>query len=438
MSAFAKRRAEFAQRIGDGVAVIPAAVHHLRNADTEYEYRQNSTFYYLTGFTEPEAVLVLAPSHKEHQTVLFVRPRDRMKEIWTGRRAGVEGALAKHGAQAAFPIDDFKTLLADYLCGIPKLYYGAGGDEAFDRIVFEALKEARYRERRGGVTPDEIIEPGTILSEMRLVKSDDEIATMRRAGHISKLGHIAGMRATKPGAFEYEIEAVIEYTYRKHGAQDTAYSSIVAGGDNATILHYNTNRDQLRDGELLLVDSAAELDLYAADITRTWPINGRFTPEQRAIYAIVLAAQKAAIDEVRPGKSFRAYHDKAVEVMVDGLIDLKLLKGSRAENIEQNTVFQFYPHNTGHWIGLDVHDVGRYKTPAGEYRTLAPGMVMTVEPGLYIQRDLDCDERFKGIGVRIEDDILCTAHGPDNLTAGTPKEIDEIEALVGADDLSRV
>ena len=437
MTAYAQRRAAFTEKIGDAVAVIPAAIHHLRNNDTEYEYRQNSTFYYLTGFNEPEAVLVLAPNHKEHTTVLFVRPRDRTKEIWTGRRAGIEGAVATYGAEIAYPIEELEKRLAGYFLGVPHLYYGVGADERFDRIVFEAMKEARYHARRGGTTPDDIVDPGAIINEMRLFKEAAEVELMRRAGQISRFGHVAGMRATAPGAWEYEIEAALEYSYKKQGAQATAYSSIVARGDNATILHYNTNRDQLRDGDLLLVDSAAEFDMYAADITRTWPVNGRFSPEQRAIYEIVLAAQKAGIEEVRPGRTVRTYHDKSVEVITDGLIELKLIKASRAEAIEKNLFFEFYPHNTGHYIGLDVHDVGHYKRRDGSWRDMQPGMVVTVEPGIYVQRDLNVDERFKGIGVRIEDDVLCTTGAPDILTAGTPKEIAEVESLVGADVLAR-
>ncbi len=308
-----------------------------------------------------------------------------------------------------------------------------GRDEAFDRKVHAAVAEARHAVRRGGKAPLEFFEPGTILHEMRLRKSSEELEVMRSAGAITRLGHIAGMRATHPGMWEYELEAVIEYAYMRNGAQSTAYTSIVAGGANATILHYNTNREQLRDGTLVLIDSAAELDIYASDVTRTWPVNGRFTAEQRAIYEIVLAAQKAGIEEVRPGKSFRAYHEAAVRVLCEGLIDVGLLSGSLDEVIQNESYRDFYPHNTGHWIGLDVHDVGRYRDHADQWRTLEPGMVMTVEPGLYVQMDLNVPERFKGIGVRIEDDILCTASGPENLTPAIPKEIDEIESLVGAD-----
>jgi len=432
MSIYRKRRDAVAEKLGEAIAIVPAAIHHIRNHDAEYEYRQNSDFYYLTGFTEPEAVLIIAPGSEQRDT-LFLRRRDREMEIWTGKRLGVENAPAALEVDAAFGIDELDDKLGDMLVGRERLAYSFGRDEAFDRNVHAAVAAARHTVRRGGKAPLEFFEPGTIVHEMRLRKSPEEIEVMRKAGAITRLGHIAGMRATHPGMWEYELEAVIEYAYMRNGAQSTAYTSIVAGGANATILHYNTNREQLRDGALVLIDSAAELDIYASDVTRTWPVNGRFTAEQRAIYEIVLAAQKAGIEEVRPGKTFRAYHDAAVRVLSEGLIDIGLLSGPLDDVIQNETYRDFYPHNTGHWIGLDVHDVGRYRDHADQWRKLEPGMVMTVEPGLYVQMDLNVPERFKGIGVRIEDDILCTASGPENLTPAIPKEIDEIESLVGAD-----
>jgi len=431
-SIYRSRRDAVAQKLGEAIAIVPAAIHHIRNNDAEYEYRQNSDFYYLTGFTEPEAVLVIAPGSQQRDT-LFLRRRDREMEIWTGKRLGVEDAPAHLNVDAAFAIDELDDKLGDMLVGWERLAYGFGRDEAFDRKIHAAIAQARHTVRRGGKAPLEFVEPGTIVHEMRLRKSPEEIEVMRSAGAITRLGHIAGMRATHPGMWEYELEAVIEYAYMRNGAQAPAYSSIVAGGTNATILHYNTNREQLRNGALVLVDSAAELDIYASDVTRTWPVNGRFSAEQRAIYEIVLSAQKAGIEEVRPGKSFRAYHEAAVRVLCEGLIDVGLLSGSLDDVIQNESYRDFYPHNTGHWIGLDVHDVGRYRDHADQWRKLEPGMVMTVEPGLYVQTDLNVPERFKGIGVRIEDDILCTASGPENLTPGIPKEIDEIESLVGAD-----
>jgi Xaa-Pro aminopeptidase len=317
------------------------------------------------------------------------------------------------------------------------MYYDLGFDEELDRKVLAAVKAARYEVRRGGSAPQSFTAPGLVLHEMRLHKNADEIAIMRRAAAASLAGHAAGMRATRPGLGEFELEAVIEYNYRLAGAQDVAYPSIVAGGANATILHYNTNRDVLRDGDLVLVDSGAEVDVYASDVTRTWPVNGKFSAEQRALYDIVLRAQLAGIDQVRPGRSFNAYHEAAVRVLTEGLVDVGLLKGSVDELIESNAFFEFYPHRTGHYIGLDVHDVGAYTESDKSYRKLEPGMVMTVEPGLYVQPDTDVPERWKGIGIRIEDDILCTSGEPDNLTAAIPKTIEEIEALVGTDALAR-
>jgi Xaa-Pro aminopeptidase len=437
MNAFAERRATVLARLGDGVMIVPAATHALRNNDTEYEYRQSSDFYYLTGFTEPEAVLVLAPQRETERVTLFMRPRDRALEIWNGKRLGVEAAPSALGVDAAYPIDELAQRLPDALAGAHTAYVHLGEDVAFDRTFFTALSAARAKTRRAGFAPDTFVEPGTIVHEMRLIKDADEIDAMRRAAAITRLGFIAGMRATRPGLNEYELESIIEHTYRSNGAQDVAYPSIVAGGDNATILHYNTNREPLRAGELVLIDSAAELDLYASDVTRTWPVDGRFSAEQRAVYEIVLAAQKAAIADVRPGAHVRTAHETALRVLTEGLIDLGVLSGSLDEALEKEAYKPFYMHGTGHWIGLDVHDVGSYLLRDGETkRPLETGMVVTVEPGLYFQRDLEIDERFKGIGVRIEDDVLCGASGPVILSEGIPKEIGELEALVGSDALA--
>ena len=438
MSAFADRRAAVLSRLEDGVMIVPAATHALRNNDTEYEYRQSSDFYYLTGFTEPEALLVLAPHRTGEAATLFLRPRNRDREIWDGRRLGVESAPAVLGVDAAYPIDELAQRLPEALAGAHRAFVQLGEDERFDRTFFAALNAARTKTRRTGFAPDTFVEPSTILHEMRLIKDAGEIDAMRRAAAVTRLGHIAGMRATHPGLAEFELEAVIEHAYHANGAQDVAYPSIVAGGDNATILHYNTNRAVLRAGELVLVDSAAELDLYASDVTRTWPVDGRFTAEQRAIYEIVLAAQKAAIAEVRPGAHVRSAHEVALRVLTAGLIDIGLLRGGVDEALETEAYKPFYMHGTGHWIGLDVHDVGSYTLRDGETkRPLEPGMVVTVEPGLYINRDLDVDERFKGIGVRIEDDVLCGPNGPDVLSEGIPKEIAEVEEIVGSGALAR-
>lgn len=438
MHDFSDRRAKFTRALGEGVAVIPGAALRTRNNDTHFEFRQTSDLLYLTGYNEPDAVLVIAPHHQKERNVLFVLPRDRSKEIWDGKRFGIEGAIHEFGMDAAYEISELETRLPDYLVGAKTLFYALDVDPRRDRIVLDALMDASGRVRRGGQAPESITDPATILHEMRLVKSTSEIETMRRAGAITRLGHIAGMRATRPGLPEYELQATIEYAYRKNGAQALAYQSIVASGDNATILHYNSNRETMRDGTLVLVDSGCELDGYASDVTRTWPVNGKFSVEQRAIYEVALAAQKAGIEQVRPGNLYSAPHDAAVRTIVDGLLCLGLLKGSRDENIETEKYKDYYYHNTGHWIGLDVHDPGRYRDNGKEFRKLEAGMTLTVEPGVYVPRDLQCDERFKGIGVRIEDDILCAATRPEVLSADIPKEIDEVESIVGADAVSAV
>ena len=433
MKPYTDRRTDFAKALGGGVALIPGAQLTMRNRDTEHEFRQSSDFYYLTGFTEPDAVLVITCTHDGQHSVLFTQPRDRSIEVWTGKRHGIEGAVSQYAFDEAFDIKELDMRLPDLFAGHDTLFYAMGHDESLDRRVLAAMQAAQTRNRRGGgITPESIANPFALLHEMRLFKSEDEIATMRSAGAITRLGHLAGMEATQPGMPEYELEAAIEFQYAKHGAQAVAYPSIVAGGANATILHYNTNREQLCDGDLVLVDSGCELDLYASDVTRTWPVNGKFSPEQRAIYEIVLAAQKAGIACVRPGNSYAATHDAAVRVIVDGLVDIGLLSGNAEDLIESKAYEPFYYHSTGHWIGLDVHDVGRYRDVWQKtHRTLAPGMTLTVEPGLYVPLDVPCAERFKGIGVRIEDDILCSAGGPDILSANIPKEIAEIEAIVG-------
>lgn len=437
MDVYRGRRDEFARQLSDGVAIVPAAVHAQRSADSEYAYRQDSDFHYLTGFGEPEAVLVLAPNHASERTVLFVRPRDRTQEIWTGRRAGVEGAVAAYGADAAYPIDELDKRLPEYLVGAATIYYALGRDERFDRRVLAALAAARTSVRRAGRAPHAFVEPGTILHEMRVVKRPEELALMRRAAAITGAGFDAGMRITRPGLWEYELQAAIEHRFRTEGSSSVAYTSIVAGGDNATILHYNTNDRQLADGDLVLVDAGSEYRTYASDVTRTWPVNGRFSAEQRAIYDIVLAAQKAGIERVRAGTAYEAFHDAAVRVLIEGLLDVGLLAETVDQALESGSYREFYPHRTGHYLGLDVHHVRRYRNADDSSRLLESGMVVTVEPGIYVQRDRECDARWSGIGVRIEDDVLCTAGDPEILTAAIPREAGALEALVGTDALTR-
>jgi Xaa-Pro aminopeptidase len=432
MQPYSKRRARALTAFAGGVAIIPSARTIYRNGDSNYAFRQNSDFYYLTGFDEPDALLVLAPERNDERSVMFLRKRDRAQEIWDGKRLGTERARELLGVDAAYPIDELATRLPDYLAGAAALHYAFGDEAETDRLVREALETARARTRRQGRTPHTFVEPSLVLDEMRAIKSDAEIAIMRRASAITRAGHVAAMRHTRPGIFEYEIQAIVESEYRRGGAQSIAYESIVASGDNSTVLHYVANRDRLESGALLLIDSGCELDYYASDVTRTWPVDGRFTPEQRAIYAIVLAAQEAAIERVAPGIPRNEFHDAAVRTTTEGLMDLGLLAGSLDENLERESYRDYFMHGTGHWLGLDVHDAGAYRDAGDRPVKFQPGMVTTVEPGIYVHRDLECDERFKGIGIRIEDDILVTRDGRENLTAAIPKSIEDLEAIVGA------
>ncbi len=427
---YAERRTRFTAQLNGGIAIIPAARQAVRNADTEYPFRQNSDFFYLTGWPEPDAVLLLVPREDTYVSILFVRPRHRESEIWTGRRLGPEGALDAFGADEAYNIEEFATRLPALLVGCRNAFYDLGHDDAMDRIILSAVREARNKVRRGGWAPHQFTAPGSILHELRLFKSAHELATMRRAAAITAAGFARGLEHSKPGIYEYQLQGLIEAEYRDRGAQALAYSSIVAAGANATILHYTNNSELLRDGELVLVDSGCELDNYASDVTRTWPVNGHFSTEQRALYEIVALAQREAIAHVRAGTSFRAYHQAAVRVITNGLVELGILQGGVDELIEREAYRPFYMHSTGHWLGLDVHDAGAY-TLGKEYRLLEPGMVLTVEPGIYIQPDADCDPRFRGIGIRIEDDILVTSDAPENLTAAIPRDPDELEARIG-------
>lgn len=424
MEPYSTRRHRFARALEGGVAVLPAASERFRNSHTEYEFRQDSDFAYLTGFDEPDAVLIVAPQRESEREVIFLHPRDRERELWTGRRLGVQAAPDRLGVDAAYALDELDSLLARYLENADFLYYAIGRDERFDRRIHAALQLASR-------PPRTIADPGVLLDEMRIVKDDAEIAAMRRAGAISAEGHRAAMAATRPDMDEYRLEALIEYEYFKNGARAVAYPSIVAGGVNATILHYSTNRERLRDGDLVLVDSGCEYGLYASDVTRTWPVNGTFSPEQRAIYEVVLAAQLAGIERVKPGEPCRAFHRECVRVVTEGLIDLGLLSGSVDENVEKERYRTYFMHGSGHWLGLDVHDRGSVRRGDAE-RVFEPGMVTTVEPGVYVHEDAPCADAFKGIGVRIEDDILVTASGHENLTGAAPKSVAEIEALVGS------
>lgn len=430
---------EFMRRMDkDSVAIIPAAREAVRSHDTNYRYRQNSDFFYLTGFEEPEAIAVIAPA-KEKKFTLFVRPRDLDQEIWYGYRAGVEGAMRDYGAEEAFTIDQFAEKLTEILDGPSVLYYAFGHtDSDVDQKIIQQLTVMRESNRKPFEAPTSIIDPSTILHEMRVLKTPEEIDIMQRAADIAAEAHVEAMKTVRPGMMEYEVEAMLEAYFRKHGASGSSYTSIVGAGGNATILHYIDNKDELKDGDLLLVDAGAEYKGYASDITRTFPINGKYTKAQSEIYDLVLKTQKSCVDMVRPGVRLEDLKTHSVELLTEGMVELGLLKGDPKKLIEEKKYMQFYMHNLGHYLGIDVHDAGRYYFK-GESRPAEVGMVMTIEPGLYISPDTsripegfnkEIPAQYLGIGVRIEDDVLVTENGARVLTHKVPKEREEIEALM--------
>lgn len=420
--------AEFMRRMEpQSVAIIASAREAVRSNDTHYRFRQDSDFYYLTGFDEPEAIAVISPDAEKPYT-LFVRPRDPERETWDGPRAGVEGAIERYGADAAFPIDEFRAKLDEIIQGKRTLYYRFGTRHELDQMIIEAIARMRALGRRGIVPPRTITDTGAILHEMRLIKSEAEIALIERAADITAEAHREAMRAARPGMHEYEVEALIEYVFRRHGAT-AAYTSIVGSGENATVLHYSANNAVIREGDLLLIDAGAEYQGYAADITRTFPVSGRFSRPQRELYEVVLETQKACIAMIRPGVSMDELHNRSVELLTEGLVRLGLLQGAPSKLIEDGDYKKFYMHRLGHYLGMDVHDVGLYYVD-GQSRKLEPGMVITIEPGLYVARTQEVNEDYRGIGVRIEDDVLVTAEGHRVLTAGVPKEIEEIEQFI--------
>lgn len=427
---FAKRRKQLMRMMGDGaIAILPAAPQHIRNRDAEYPYRQDSDFHYLSGFPEPEAVIVLTPGRKHGEYILFCRERDPLMETWNGRRAGPEGACELYSADDAFPIGDIDDILPGLLEHRERVYYTMGFSTEFDQRVMGWVNQIRRKVRAGSRTPDEFISLEHLLHDMRLYKSGAELKALRSAMAISATAHQRAMRMCRPGLMEYEVEAEYLYEFRKHGAVP-AYSPIVGGGANGCILHYVENNMPLNDGELLLIDAGAEVECYAADITRTFPVNGRFSKPQRAIYEVVLAAQQAAIAKIKPGNHWNDPHDAAVRVLTEGLVELGLLKGKERQLIKDQEYRRFYMHRTGHWLGMDVHDVGDYKV-GGEWRVLEPGMVMTVEPGLYIPAgSKGVAKKWWNIGVRIEDDVLATPKGYEVLTIATPKSMEAIETLM--------
>ncbi len=426
-----ERREQFMQHIGSGgVAIFPAAQMTIRNSDVDYEYRQESDFYYLTGFEEPNAVAVFNPDHPKHKFTLFVQPKDRKMEVWTGWRAGEEGARRDYHADAAFTIDKLDKELPKLIGKAERLYYRFG-TPAFDNRIVSLMRQYQRQRQRNGFGLKAVIDPADILHEMRLIKSDDDLRALRRAVDITCEGHIAAMRALQPAMHEYEIEAVINHTFRKLGSQRHGYAPIVGAGANATVLHYTTNNAPIKKGDLLLIDAGAEYGYYTGDVTRTMPASGKFTKAQRDVYKVVLDAQLAAIAAVKPGATFIDPHNAAVRVLVEGLLKLGLLQGDAAKIIKAKKPYErFYMHRTSHWLGMDVHDVAPYKV-GDDWRRLAPGMVLTIEPGLYIAEDFDdVDARYRGIGIRIEDDVLVTENGNEVLSARAPKKIAEIEALM--------
>ncbi len=425
---YASRRSHLINQMQRGIAVIPTAPEVLRNGDAHYAYRYDSHFHYLTGFDEPEAVLILVAGTTP-QSILFCREKDIEREIWDGFRYGPDGAKERFGFDATFPLAQLDDKLTELMGNQPALFHPLGKQAAWDDRILALRARVQAQVRSGTTAPNEIYDIRMLLDEMRLIKDYDELATLRRAAAISAAAHIRAMRATHPGSMEYEIEAELLHEFRNSGAQAPAYTSIVASGANACVLHYIANNAELKSGDLLLIDAACELDGYATDITRTFPVNGKFSAAQKDVYEMVLAAQAAAIAAARPGAHWNEPHDAALRVLAQGLIDLKLCNGSVDAVLESEGYKRFYMHRTGHWLGMDVHDVGAYKME-GEWRALQPGMVLTVEPGCYIRPADDVPQAFWNIGIRIEDDVVITLQGCEVLTGAAPKTVAAIEELM--------
>lgn len=412
-----------------GIAVLPAAPARTRSRDTEYAYRQDSDFFYLTGFDEPESVAVLVPGRRGGEYILFCRDRDPTRELWDGARAGPEGAVADYAADDAFPIDDIDDILPGLLERSERVYYSIGASDAFDHRLIAWMNQLQSNRQRGGA-PDELVSLDHLVHEMRLFKSSAEIRTMQRAARLAVAAHRRAMAIVRPGMHEYELEAEFRHEFTRHGAE-CSYSPIVASGANACILHYTDNRAKIGDGDLVLIDAGCEFRMYASDVTRTFPVNGRYTGPQREIYDIVHAAHAAAVNKVQPGNHWNDPHDAAVREITRGLRDLGILEGSLDGLIAREAYRPYFMHKTGHWLGMDVHDVGDYKV-ARQWRLLEPGMVMTVEPGIYVSPDADkAAARWRGIGVRLEDDVHLSRTGPRILSQDLPASADDIEAFMG-------
>ena len=426
MKIFNRRRRGVMQLMGEGIAIIPTAPECHRNGDQSFTFRADSDFYYLTQFPEQEAIAVLIP--EQEKFILFCRERNAEKETWDGRREGIEGAIKNYQVDEAYPIEKFDDMLSDLMQNQPKVFCNMGRYPHFDEKLIETVTSLKMQKRAGISAPAELVDIGPILHELRLFKRSEELRIMKRAAKITSKAHKRAMAKCKPGLYEYQIQAELEHEFVYSGCSGPAYSTIVAGGENACILHYTENSDELKDGDLVLIDAGGELDNYAADITRTFPVNGKFSAEQKAIYDIVLAAELAAIDKSRAQNQWNEPHDISVKVITEGLIELGLLKGNAQDLIETQAYKRFYMHRIGHWLGMDVHDVGDYKVD-NIWRLLEPGMVMTIEPGIYINPADDIDEKWHGIGVRIEDNILITKGDPEIITS-VPKTTEEIEAYM--------
>jgi len=429
-SVFAARRDAYMQAIGpDAVAVVRSLPERLRNGDSFFPFRQISDLLYLTGFAEPDTTLILRPGAEKERVVMFVRPRDPEMEVWDGRRAGIDGAKQHYGADAAYPASELPAKLGELISNCEELHFSLGLDDEMDLLVTHAVARLRKTEKRGKRPPKSIVDPRVALHELRLHKRPEELVALRKAAQISTDAHIAAMKAGKPGAFEHELEALINYQFRKQGGTGPGYATIVGAGENATILHYIENRCAIAEGDLVLVDAGCEYNGYTADITRTFPANGTFSEVQRRVYQIVLDCQVEAVEMVKPGVTLDQIHELCVRRLTEGMVALGLLTGNVDDLIKEQTYRKFYMHGTSHWLGMDVHDVGSY-THKGKARPLTPGMVITVEPGLYVAADApDVPAELRGIGVRIEDDVVVTASGHEVLTAGCPKTIKDIEAI---------
>lgn len=425
---YESRRNALMKKMENGVAILKAGSRKPRG---RYKYRQDSSFYYFTGFEEPDAICLLTPEHDEHSFVMFVNPKDSDKEVWTGKRTGVEGVVEKFHADAAFEVDEFDEKNSDYLEEVDRIYYSMGTDEKFDKKIIEIFKNYSSQRASKGKAPNTLVDLRELIGEMRIKKDKKEIELLRKAADISAEAHIEAMKTVEPGMYEYEVEALINSIFRESNAYMPAYPTIVGSGENGTVLHYDQNRCQIKDGELVLIDAGCEYKYYCSDITRTIPANGKFTLLQKEIYQIVLDAQLAAIGMIKPGLKFNEPHKKAIEIITSGLVELGLLEGDVKKIIEEKEYRKFYMHGTSHFLGMEPHDVGKYKIDGDESRELESGMVFTMEPGIYIGTELeDVDGKYRGIGIRIEDNILVTENGYEVLTARVPKTVDEIESVM--------